>query len=215
MHPRSIPTLALLLAASALPSAAAHVEVDSRSGPWQWTPNGVNSAYQYGVGDHLDPAGFCRPQDLSFPPWQTITVTYLSGLVNPYGGPCPGPFCTDASGSGAFNDNPGSSGRIAPSFYIPHSEYDAGLMALIGVFLDGGGQILGAPHKIGNGPTSLAAPSGAAFFQLGFNDDIFSDNTGSVLVDVEIEHCVPEPSTFLPCLLIALSALAYRRRPSR
>ena len=121
-------------------------------------------------------------------------------------------YCYDGNGTGAQNNFPGSSDKIMPSYYIPVAEYDVGLMALVGVFTDDGGALVGTPHKLGNGPTTLAIPVGAARFQMGLNDDIYRDNFGSLTVDVSVS---PEPSTWMLLTagsMIVAAKLRLKRR---
>ncbi len=122
----------------------------------------------------------------------------------------------DANGDPGFefDANPGSSGKVAPSYYFDHATYPTYLGELSGTFANGAGTIIGTPFKIGDA-LSIVVPAGATQLQLGVNDDIYSDNTGSYLVAVT-GAAVPEPSTW--ALLVGGTAglgLALRRRSLR
>jgi hypothetical protein len=175
----------------------------------------LNTLYQYGVGDQSAPALVSAADGLAFVAGDVLTVTYISGLTNPYGLACPGPWCYTAAGSAGARNNfiETSSGTYMPSYFIPSSEYDIGDMALVGVFADSSGALVGTPHNVGIGPTSLIIPAGATRFQMGINDDIFSDNSGSLTVNVsESSSASPEPSTWaLLASAIAGMVLSARR----
>jgi len=69
-------------------------------------------------------------------------------------------------------------------------------MELIGSFADINGNIIGIPFVIGKGPISVTVPNIAAKIQLGFNDDVYSDNLGSVTVEI-IETCILDTAPIL------------------
>jgi hypothetical protein len=56
--------------------------------------------------------------------------------------------------------------------------------SMVGAFVDGTGQIIGAPFLIGYGCT-LVAPVGSNHVQMGMADNFFSDNAGSWYVNVD------------------------------
>jgi hypothetical protein len=77
------------------------------------------------------------------------------------------------------------------------------------------GHVLGifAP---GNGPFTIVAPTGAVALRLGFNDDIFWDNTGALRVSVDgstVVSAVPEPSTWAMMIVgfAGIGFMVYRR----
>ena len=78
-------------------------------------------------------------------------------------------------------------------------------MELVGTFTDAAGAIVGDPCVIGDS-CSLSIPIGAMQFQLGFNDDNYPDNGGSVSISVSE---VPEPSSFILLGAGAVTFLAY------
>lgn len=155
------------------------VEVNSHAGPWDPV---LNSGYDYGVHDQVSSTVIDEAFGFDFSLGNSLTITYLSGTVTAGGG-----FAwVDADGDTGYiaNDNGGSSGQGFPSKYMP-ADWDTYLMALVGTFTDSSGIIVGNPFEIGNGPTIVSIPSGATQLQLGINDDIFSDNSGSFSVNVE------------------------------
>ncbi|MGE3821569.1 MAG: hypothetical protein AB7I30_19335 [Isosphaeraceae bacterium] len=189
------------------------VTIDGRAGPWSYTNGGLNTAFQYGVHDELAPVVVSGANGFSFTPGGVFTIQYLGGTTS--AGPGFHPF-VDANGNPAvvFNDMPGSSGQVAPSYFISHSEYPVHLSELVGTFADDLGGIVGTPFKVGN-LRSVTVPLGASRLQLGINDDIFNDNAGSLLVRITGPSAVPEPSSIvlLGCGVIGL--VVYTERPRR
>lgn len=187
------------------------VSVDGQAMPWYFIGGGINDSYQYGVLDGVGPTVVSSADGFDFAAGGVFTITYLDGFTSPWGGD---PIY-DANGDPGYaaNDTPGSSGNYFPSLYVEPSSYPANLNALIGTFTDATGQVVGTPFLIGN-LGSFAAPVGAAQLQLGFNDDIFWDNTGSLRVEVMGPSLtlVPEPSTLALSGLSVLAALSYRVR---
>jgi hypothetical protein len=177
----------------------------------------LNSTFQYGVGDQTAPTTISSGFDFSA--GNTFTVQYVSGTVSA-GTLFPS---VDANGdtSYIFNNSPGSSGKVAPSAYMNPATYPIYLVELVGTFADSTGAIVGTPFALGNGPTDIIAPAGATELLLGINDDIYSDNTGSFLVDVTgpgaaIPPSVPEPGSLvlLGTSLGLLAAFGLQRRAS-
>jgi hypothetical protein len=153
------------------------VQVDSHATPWDPT---LNPSFDFGVNDHSSPVLIDEGFDFSV--GNIFTITHLSGAVN-----AGGAFAlVDANGDPSYvtNDAGGSSGTGFPSRYMP-DDWDTYLMALVGTFADARGVIVGNPFEVGNGPTDVQVPSGASQLQLGINDDIFRDNSGSFEVSVQ------------------------------
>jgi hypothetical protein len=72
--------------------------------------------------------------------------------------------------------------------------------------------IIGSPFVIGDGPVTELAPVGATVLDLGINDNIHRDNSGSL--QVSVTAAVPEPSTWAMMMLgfASLGFMAYRRK---
>jgi hypothetical protein len=213
--------------------------------PWQFNTTTFNSSYQYGLGDGTAPIVVSALSGISFAPGGTLVITFLGPCLGtptdcvtidkssstPVGGPVmPGvssPY-EDARGYTPStpipynaSNNPGTSGKDFPSFYMNPASYPIYLGALVGVFTDSSGDIIGTPSSfppfvINDGPTSVVIPAGATQLQLGVDDDIFFDNNGSFSVQVQGPDptTVPEPGSFLLIgfPLAALGAFEYRRR---
>ena len=85
---------------------------------------------------------------------------------------------------------------------------------MIGAFTDASGVVIGTPFATGDGPFTIPVPAGAIYLDLGVNDDIYSDNSGALLVDVTgLASGVPEASTWAMMVLgfAGLGFAAYRR----
>jgi hypothetical protein len=79
----------------------------------------------------------------------------------------------------------------------------------VGAFANSSGQVVGTPFAIGDGPATFIVPAGASQLQLGVNDNLFSDNTGSWNVNVTM---VPEPSTCALMVAGVTTLVAFRRQ---
>ena len=92
----------------------------------------------------------------------------------------------DAKGYSGFitDHNVGNSGTYFPSRYV--AKEPTYLEELIGVFTDAKGKIIGRPFAIPDRGTPTI-PAKATQLQLGANDDIYSDNSGSWLLSVSVE----------------------------
>src|SRR5690242_8818637 len=89
-------------------AASVTVTVDARRGPWDYTIGGLNTLFQYGVGDQMSPVVISGTPGFDFSPGGSFTITYLSGLTNYQAGT---PFL-DASGdpTNPLNDFPNAHG---------------------------------------------------------------------------------------------------------
>jgi hypothetical protein len=111
---------------------------------------------------------------------QLINVEYVSGGVRYQTGGSP-PFTTDGIGNpNGIATGIGSTGNRFPAFY--DSSSNLRLVGLIGAFVNNSGDVISV-KAIGNGRT-MTVPVGATKFQVGVNDDKFSDNSGSYVVQV-------------------------------
>ena len=171
-------TLATLLANAAL--AATHVTVPGMAMPWTTTTK-LNHNRQFGTDDGTPPF-VVTLASLGASPGQKLLIKYVSGTVCP-GGAFP---CGDAKGYSGFvtDHNPGNSGKYFPSRYIKTEP--TYLDELVGVYTDAKGKIVGRPFIVPD-RANQAIPTGATQLQLGVNDDIFSDNSGSWLISIAVD----------------------------
>ncbi len=191
------------------------VTVSGQAVPWRWVNGGLNTNYQFGVGyNNQQPPAIVSASitnDISFIPDDTLTFSYLSGEYS--ANPNVAPY-TDANGAPSWRVfHTPSDATNFPCFYVQSSEFPINEMELIGTFTDGSGKIVGAPHVIGDLRT-LTIPAGATQFQLGAVDNNYTDNTGSVTINVH-EAAVPEPSTLVLLGMGVVSLLAYAWRKRR
>ncbi len=178
--------------ATGVKAATVNVSVDSHSGPWLWNNSTLNTTYQYGINDQIVPSVIDSSSGLSFVAGNTLTITYLSGLTNAFAGTPE----VDALGytNLVTNGNGGSTGLGFPSQDTP-ADWDTYLNQLFGTFADATGTIVSNPFAVGLGRT-VTIPVGATRLQLGLNDYIFSDNTGSL--EIQVQGQGTEPPTAVP-----------------
>ena len=203
------------LAVSAFASTLTVSEtIGSQQGPWLYTNGGLNTSYQYGIGDQSAPDVISAVNGFDFSAGNVFAVQYVSGTTSAGASYA----FVDAGGNHAFpiDAGPGSSGRPAPSGFMPPATFPIYLSQLVGAFANSSGQIVGTPFSVGDRAAGLIVPVGATQLQLGINDDIYSDNDGSLVVRVtgpSSTSTTPEPSTagliFLDAA--ALAALICRR----
>lgn len=173
-----------------------------------------------GIPDYADPARV-RLSDLGINPGDSIYLTFLDGQTSAFGDD---PLTNGVNNNGyvgsVFKDSElGASDQVFPSFYLPGdygSAQSASFPELYGNFLqallssitdDQGtilrifslGSVIATDDNGGQGfvfGVSFAVPDNAAYVQFGFNDDIFSDNTGSLNVCVSSadDQCVAGPA---------------------
>jgi hypothetical protein len=207
--------IAFLVASFTLPAAAdtltADFTVSGLSGPWEQS---ANPSFGYGVGDNAPPTTITAANGYNFAAGGSFTITYLSGQVSAGSG-----FpLSDANGDPNFvvNGANGSSGQPAPSKYVSSSQYPAFLAELIGTWANSSGAIIGTPFVVGDGPDTVTAPVGATELLLGVNDDIFSDNVGSLTVSVAGPGVAVTPiPAALPLLVSGLGALGLLGWPRK
>jgi hypothetical protein len=188
--------------------------IGSHEGPWLYVNGGLNTSDQYGVDDQTAPTVVSAANGFDFSAGSVFTLLYISGTTA--AGPSFASVDANGNHSFPFNNNPGSSGKVAPSAYMNPATYPIYLSELVGTFANSSGAIIGTPFSVGDGPTMLTVPSGATQLQLGINDDIYSDNSGSLVVRISGPGSVsgvPEPSTVgFICVAVGLGALIRRRK---
>ena len=208
---------ASLLAAGA--ASADTVTVLGTAGPWDPTIAG-NPTY-----GSLDQGAATR---VAVNAGDSLTITFAGGAVSAFDGAVPTVDATGYVGGifGSGNDGTGNltgigfSGQPFPSGVIDptNSASPVYLAALIGDFADASGVVIaGSIFVPGNGPFHVSAPTGAVYLQLGVNDDIFTDNSGSWSIQVDgstVTSAVPEPSTWAMMVLgfAGVGFMAYRRK---
>lgn len=173
------------------------LNIKANCGPWLFNQEGLNSQLPYGRGDHLPPVVVKADEKFPFKRGEIIQIRYLDKRARAvawnYDNSC------DAEGDTLrlVNDSKGNTGNYMPSRYLPSSEYPVFLMALIGVFADSNGAIVGAPFKVGLHRT-VQVPEGAEQIQFGINDDWFQTappNLGSYQI---ILKRLPQPNLVAP-----------------
>jgi hypothetical protein len=190
----------------------ANVVVQGTAGPWLWVNGGLNSSFQYGVNDPTAPTvvNAASGTGFNFGAGSTLSVQYVSGTVSAEVGVFP---FTDANGdtSVAENNSRDPSNGYFPSLYFNHAQYPAYLTELVGTFSDSFGNIIGTPFKIGD-TASFQIPLGATQLQLGTNDTLFSDNSGSWSITVTETTVLPEPGVCGLAIACGAGLLARVRR---
>ncbi|ESQ91359.1 hypothetical protein ABAC460_07265 [Asticcacaulis sp. AC460] len=169
----SLLTLAALLAAGPATADEKVVKVSAQARPWDTR---INRKYGFGSGDGRAPA---VAFGISLKVNRTLTVTATGSTTTARGGPPFGPGGQSDYITGAL---PGNSGSYFPSRYIV-SDNPVCLNQLVGAFVDADGVIIGEPFAIGKQAT-LDVPKTAVALSMGLNDDIFSDNSGELIVTI-------------------------------
>ena len=156
-----------------------HYLVRATAMPWLWQPGGLNASYGFGAQDGIGPL-ILTLAGLQAKPGGILLVRYLSGEISTgMGSPM-----MDANGFAnfdAFGAN-GITGKPMPNRYM--SPYPINVGSLVGAFTTRAGRLVGAPFALGDRPTQLTIPAGAAQLQLGINDDLYADNTGAFTIAV-------------------------------
>lgn len=141
-----------------------HVNVPATTIPWT-TLGGQNSSYVW-TWDSIGTDPVFIPLEAG----DSITVKYLSGS---------GFYSAVGSSSDLDGDLSGVAGGVTFPASYGHDGPTLGVLGLIGTFVDELGNVItNEIHRIGNGPLTFTAPSGAKGFQLGLNDTLFGPGTG-------------------------------------
>jgi uncharacterized protein (TIGR03437 family) len=163
------------------PAESTTVVVNGNQGPWEQS---LNPSFNYGDdGTNTAPTVISASSGIPFTIGGTLTVTYVSGLVNVF--PEGGYTATDANG---YSGNATNKQVIAtygsyPSYFMNASSYPVYASELVGTFANNGA-IVGTPFPIGDGPASFIIPAGANQLLLGVDDNDYADNTGSWTLSV-------------------------------
>ncbi len=121
---------ALALLAPFLAAQSTTVTVNANQGPWVQS---LNPSFNYGDGTNAAPTAVSASSGIPFSPGGTVTVTYVSGLVNVF--PEGGFTATDAGGyPGDATNNTVLANGSYPSYFISSSSYPVYASELIGTF---------------------------------------------------------------------------------
>ncbi len=156
------------------------IAINGQDGPWEFVEGGLNTNYSYGVGDQQPPATVTSADGLSFASGSVFDIQYVSGLE--YDGK--GGY-NDANGLTSYppaNGYNGSNGNL-PSYYFVSTDWPAYEGEVVGTFADSNGRIVGTPFNIGDQRT-VVVPAGASQLEMGFNDNYYEDNLGSITMEV-------------------------------
>jgi len=200
---RILATLSVMMIAAAIaapPVTATTIFLPVAGNAGAWDPI-LNAGFDYGVHDQGSASIVNAGTGISFASGGDITIQYFSGSA----AIGVGYASTDARGNTLYPfDNSPSSNGVAPSFYMNHLSYPIYSGELVGTFTDALGIIVGTPFAIGLGPVSVTVPNGVSRLQLGINDNLFADNSGSFTVRVSSLDltaptlvAVPEPASLL------------------
>jgi hypothetical protein len=203
--------LGFLAGIASAQDAGVTVTVYGHSGPWSWKNGGLNTNYQYCLGEEAAPTVISAASGLPFSAGDSLTIGYLSGgvAINV------GPNRYDADGdptnplnNSTYGNPPGNTYPPAPSYYMDPSTYPINCGELVGTFANSSGEIVDTPFKIGDLGT-FTIPAGGTQLQLGANDDDYYDNSDSW--SIQITESVPELAS-LSLLVLAGGTLLLRRR---
>jgi hypothetical protein len=163
--------------------------VDAKTMPWK--SNAQSDDYlPYGIYDGRFPGVLGRFNGFSLEEGAEVSFRHTSGKTSafsnrePYSGPLGDlDYVTD--------DNKGSTGKVFPSAHVDKTAYPLHLMALLGLWADDNLDPVGKPFLIGR-VWAGTVPKGADYLLFGFNDDLFDDNRGALVMTITADR-IPLP----------------------
>jgi hypothetical protein len=164
--------------------------VNGTQGPWNWVAGGLNTSYQYGLGNEQPPTVITANSGIGFSSGLNLTISYVSGLMSL--GPSGGWPYTDANGDLSHEMDTNWYGGWSPAYFMNPATYPTHPGELVGTFANSGGQIVGTPFAIGDLGT-FTIPTGATQLQLGVNSVGYGTSVGSW--NIQVTQTVPEPTT--------------------
>lgn len=170
------------------------VEVPAGAAPWDFSKDGINSGFSFGKGGHKPPVVIQAEGELKFQARDFLRIKYQSKRARSMNEDYDNSSDSEGELLRLVNSLHGYSRNVLPSFYISKSEYPVFLMALIGVFTDGSGVLVGSPFRVGLQKV-VQVPAGSTRIQFGVNDDVYGDNSGSYLLLIEK---LPPPQPVAP-----------------
>lgn len=168
-------------------NSTAAVAVSGKAGPWN---PGLNPTYSYGYPTGFNYSAQPLPPTkvysgigtLHFNAGDSLTIKYTGGLVNPGVG--------QGNDAGGITDGFDFLLGTPPANYIPGN---VNLEELVGVFANANDVIVGTPFAIGNS-AKVVIPTNAYELLLGFNDNYYADNSGSVNIAITESSNINPPT---------------------
>ena len=154
--------------------------VSALDGPWDQT---INTSMVYATAGE-DPLPLkITLSTYGIVPGSFIALECISGTSN--GGGLPNSGCAGLNDDGYGPTNnvfQPACGTYYPSAYVDPTNYPIYLMQVIGAFATSAGVVVGLPFPLSPQVEFVSVPAGAEVLQLGFDDCLFSDNSGSLRV---------------------------------
>ncbi len=171
------------------------VHVPATAMPWDLK---VNARFAYGKGDGTPPAvaGLALTEGMKLQIAAAGTTTTAKGGMS---------FGPDGQADFVTNTVLGNSATYFPSRYVDPVDYPTQLNELIGAFVDATGRLVAEPFPVGSGYNAVVPPK-AARIVFGINDDIYSDNSGEIVVTLKVVDEFPEPAQTAPAQALPVAA---------
>lgn len=163
-------------APAALAAREVAVSVDARAQPWDVD---ANKQMKFGKGDGGAPVVVLGFEDMA---GANVAIFPLADGVTTVDGQQVGP---EGVVGDVADDLRMKKKRVYPSLYTPKVLYPVYRHALMAVFTDGEGHLVGRPFPVGSG-VRVGVPDDAFALNLGFNDITSEGNAGFMTVVVEI-----------------------------